>query len=145
MRFDLSSLSISSYVSAGPETLALHALEQLDAVGILRRCRVRPRAVRVMIALIAARMINQETYVPTSHWLCERSALPEMLDLRKNQLTGEKLFDAACDMLHHKETLESDLHKSVQGLLHFMGDAMYCDLSYTTAEESPSHPKYDED
>ncbi len=90
-----------------------------------------------MIALFAARMINQETYVPTSHWLCERSVLPEMLGLRKNQLTGVKLFDAACDMLQHKEALERDLYASVQRLFHFVGDAMYCDLSYTTAEEGP--------
>jgi transposase len=95
-------------VSYGAPMVALHAWEQLGLSGVLRTQGLIPSAIAMAQLMVANRLVE-----PLSEWAlidwAERTALPEMLDVRITKTAKDRLYRTSDELLKCQKPLEQAL------------------------------------
>ena len=135
-RVDLDSMQLMNSRSIGGEAVALSALlkvgldEKLSALGF------NAKQVSAAIGNIIGRMVQPGSELSTHQWLCEHSALGELLDV---DYTGQSLYGLyrASDLLwQHHEQIEDDLYRQHCALFDVQETITLFDLTNTFFEGS---------
>ena len=97
-------------VPYGAPMVALHAWEQLGLSDVLRKEGLAPSAIATAQLMVANRLIE-----PLSEWAlidwAERTALPEMLDVRITKTTKDRLYRTSDQILKCRKSIEQVLRK----------------------------------
>ena len=128
---DVGSMRHRDVRSVGIETAAMHALDRLGVADMLAQLGVGTRRTKLALAQIASRMANPASELETHRWLCDDSALPEMLDLSIADLKLGALYRVADTLYRHRQQLESSLYRRQCDLFGHRSTVMLYDLTNT--------------
>jgi len=100
------SLTLSRPRTVGVEAVALWAMRQVDFVGLLARLRLSGPQRAAVLGVIVGRMAAPGSELATQRWLCERSALGELLDVDFEAMSLMQLYRAGDVLMRHRAALE---------------------------------------
>jgi hypothetical protein len=95
--------------SIGAETLALHALQQLQLDQKLTALGFNGIDLAAAIGSIIARMVSPGSERHTHRWLNHQSCLGELIDVDYGKISLTRLYKVSDKLLSHQVTLESFL------------------------------------
>ena len=131
---DVATLELLRPRSVGVEQVALWAIEQLQLIPLLKRlgCNGRQRAAAV--GAIIGRMAAPGSERATYRWLCQRSALGELLEIDFESMSMMQLYRVS-DLLHDaRNAIENHLFDQVSDLFGLGVTVTLYDLSNTYFE-----------
>ena len=128
---DVGSMRHRECRSVGTETAAMHALDELGVADMLARLGVGARRTKLALAQIASRMAHPASELETHRWLCDDSALTEMLELSIADLKLGALYRVADTLYKYRKQLESGLYRRQCDLLGHRSTVMLYDLTNT--------------
>ena len=125
----------------GAPMVALHAWDQLGLSDVLRREGLLPSAIATAKLMVANRLIE-----PLSEWAlidwAERTALPEMLDVRITQTTKDRLYRTSDQLLKCRKSIEQALRSRERQLFNLNRSVVLYDVTNTHFEGlCASNPK----
>ena len=139
---DVSTLALIRPRSAGVETVGLWAMEQLGLEVLLERLGFNGTQRALAMATIIARMAQPGSERASWRWLCERSALGELLDVDFERMSAMRLYRASDALMAHRETIENHLFEQVTDLFGLRHTVTLYDLTNTFFEgEAAAQPK----
>lgn len=120
-------------VQFGPQIVAMKAWEQLGLGEILRQRELNDAQIATAQLLVAARLID-----PSSEWAlidwAERTALPEMLNLRVTKTTKDRLYRAGDALFAQHKAIEDALRARECDLFGGAGSIVLYDMTNTHFE-----------
>jgi hypothetical protein len=120
-------------VAYGPQIVALDAWEKLGLSPMLEAAGLNPSQIATAQLLVAGRLIE-----PSSEWAlidwAERTALPELPDLRVTKSTQDRLYHTGDALFAHRKTIEEQLREREAGLFDSAGSIVLYDLTNTHFE-----------
>lgn len=120
-------------VQLGPQLVALEAWERLGLGSMLEQSGLNPSQIATAQLLVANRLI-----APSSEWAlidwAERTALPEMLDLRITKTTKDRLYHVGDALLARRQTLEAGLRAREADIFGSAGGIVLYDMTNTHFE-----------
>ncbi|WP_183734271.1 IS1634 family transposase, partial [Desulfurispira natronophila] len=124
------------------EHLSLWAMAQVDFSGILRDLGFNSAQRSAAIGSIVGRMARPASEHATYQWLCQHSALGELLDVDYSFGSNAWLYRISDRLLRHREAIESKLFERLQSLFHLECTVTLYDLTNTYMEgEAGENPK----
>lgn len=125
----------------GAELVALTAWEELGLTPILEEAGLPKKQISTAQLMVANRLIE-----PLSEWAlidwAERTALPELLDLRVTKTTKDRLYRTSDKLLEHREIIEKKLRDHEQTLFSSRRKLVLYDVTNTHFEGlCESNPK----
>lgn len=128
-------------VQFGPQLVALEAWKQLGLNPLLSDVGLNPSQIATAQLLVTSRLIE-----PSSEWALidwsERTALPELLDLRVTKSGKDRLYYAGDALYSHRKAIEAGLRKHEAGLFGSAGSVVLYDMTNTHFEGlCASNPK----
>ena len=120
---DVDSLQLLRPRSVGVEQVALWAMEQVQLIRLLDRLGFNGRQRAAAVGSIIARMAAPGSERATYRWLCQRSALGELLEVDFESMSMMQLYRVS-DLLEAARTpIEKHLFDQVTDLLSLEGEA----------------------
>lgn len=120
-------------VQLGPQLVALKAWEALGLSPMLRQAGLNASQIATARLLVAGRLIE-----PSSEWAlidwAERTALPELLDLRVTRSTKDRLYHVGDALFAHRKAIEAGLREHEAGLFDPAGSIVLYDMTNTHFE-----------
>ena len=120
-------------VEFGPQLVALEAWGQLGLGPMLEETGLNPSQIATAQLLVAARLIE-----PSSEWAlidwAERTALPEMLDLRVTKATKDRLYHVGDALFARRKAIEARLRANQSDLFGAAGGIVLYDMTNTHFE-----------
>ena len=120
-------------VQLGPQLVALEAWKRLGLGAILEESGLNPSQIATAQLLVANRLIE-----PSSEWAlvdwAERTALPEMLDLRVTKSGKDRLYRAGDALFARRKAIEAGLRASESDLFGAHGSIVLYDMTNTHFE-----------
>ena len=108
-------IETENVVGFGSELVALAAWNELGLTSVLEDAGMPKKQIATAQLMVANRLIE-----PLSEWAliewAERTALPELLDLRLTKTTKDRLYRTSDKLLAHRETIEKKLRDTEQTL-----------------------------
>ena len=139
---DVNSLALVRPRSVGVEALGLWAMEQLGLGGALERLGFGARERALAMATVIARMARPGSERATWRWLCERSALGELLDVDFERMSAMRLYRVSDALLAKRDAIEAHLFDQATDLFGLSHTVTLYDLTNTFFEgEAASQPK----
>ncbi|MEJ2387350.1 MAG: IS1634 family transposase [Chromatiaceae bacterium] len=136
------SLTLSRPRTVGVEAVALWAMRQVDFVGLLARLRLSGPQRAAVLGVIVGRMAAPGSELATQRWLCERSALGELLDVDFEAMSLMQLYRAGDVLMRHRAALEEAVFTRLSDLFALDWTVTLYDLTNTYFEgEAPINPK----
>jgi transposase len=136
------SLKLSRPRTVGVEAVGLWAMAQVDFVELLETLGLTGPQRAAVLGVILGRMAAPGSELATQRWLCERSALGELLDVDFEAMSLMQLYRAADVLMRHREALEGALFVRVSGLFGLDWSVTLYDLTNTYFEgEAATNPK----
>jgi transposase len=128
-------------VDFGPELVALEAWNTLGLTTILEDLHLPKQQIATAQLLVANRLIE-----PLSEWAlikwAERTALPELLDLRVTKTTKDRLYRTSDALLGHRQIIEQKLRDTERTLFSSRRKLVLYDVTNTHFEGlCESNPK----
>jgi len=125
----------------GSELVALEAWDELGLTTVLEEAGMPKKQIATAQLMVANRLIE-----PLSEWAlidwAERTALPELLDLRVTKTTKDRLYRTSDTLLGHRETIEKKLRNHEQTLFSSRRKLVLYDVTNTHFEGlCESNPK----
>ncbi|MFN2257106.1 MAG: transposase, partial [Desulfuromonadaceae bacterium] len=111
---DVSSLQSTCPRSVGVEHLGLWAMAQVDFAGILTELGFNSVQCSAAMGSIIGRMARPASENATWDWLCQYSALGELLDVDYSFGSKARLYRASDLLLQHRSAIESRLFARLQ-------------------------------
>jgi len=121
--------------SIGAETLALHALQQLQLDQKLTALGFNGVDLAAAIGSIIARMVSPGSERHTHRWLNHQSCLGELIDVDYSKISLTRLYKVSDKLLSHQAMLESFLATQEQTLFNLPRQIILVDLTNTYFEE----------
>ena len=120
-------------VQLGPQLVALEAWKRLGMGTILKEAGLNPSQIATAQLLVANRLIE-----PSSEWAlvdwAERTALPEMLDLRVTKSGKDRLYRAGDALFARHKAIEASLRARESDLFGAHGSIVLYDMTNTHFE-----------
>jgi transposase len=120
-------------VQFGPQLVALEAWKQLGISPLLEKAGLNASQIATAQLLVANRLIE-----PSSEWAlidwAERTALPEMLNLRVTKSTKDRLYHAGDALFKHRKVIEAGLRTHEADLFNAHGSIVLYDMTNTHFE-----------
>ena len=139
---DVSTLALIRPRSVGVETVGLWAMEQLGLEALLDRLGFNGTQRALAMATIIARMARPGSERASWRWLCERSALGELLGVDFERMSGMRLYRASDALMAHRQAIENHLFEQVTDLFGLGHTVTLYDLTNTFFEgEAAAQPK----
>jgi len=139
---DVNSLALVRPRSVGVEALGLWAMEQLGLDGALERLGFGAKERALAIATVIARMARPGSERATWRWLCERSALGELLEVDFERMSAMRLYRVSDALLANRDAIEAHLFNQVTNLFGLSHTVTLYDLTNTFFEgEAAAQPK----
>lgn len=139
---EIDSLTLARPRTVGVEALGLWAMAQVDFIALLERLGLTGPQRAAVVGVIVGRMAAPGSELATQRWLCERSALGELLDVDFEAMHLMQLYRAADVLMRHREALERAVFARVSELFGLDWTVTLYDLTNTYFEgEAPSNPR----
>ena len=139
---DVSSLELIRPRSVGVENAGLWAMEQLGLEALLERLGFNGTQRALALATIIARMAAPGSERASWRWLCERSALGELLGVDFERMSMMRLYRASDALLAQRAAIEGHLFEQVADLFGLPQTVTLYDLTNTFFEgEAAAQPK----
>ena len=139
---DVSSLELIRPRSVGVENVGLWAMEQLGLEALLERLGFNGTQRALAMATIVARMAAPGSERASGRWLCERSALGELLGVDFERMSMMRLYRASDALLARRAAIEAHLFEHVADLFALPQTVTLYDLTNTFFEgEAAAQPK----
>jgi transposase len=139
---EVDSLVLSRPRTVGVEAVGLWAMAQVDFIALLEELGLTGPQRAAVLGVILGRMAAPGSELATQRWLCERSALGELLDVDFEAMSLMQLYRASDVLMRHRETLEAALFARVSELFGLDWTVTLYDLTNTYFEgEAPINPK----
>ena len=139
---DVSSLELIRPRSVGVENVGLWAMEQLGLEALLERLGFNGTQRALAMATIIARMAAPGSERASWRWLCERSALGELLGVDFERMSMMRLYRASDALLAQRAAIEAHLFEQVADLFALPQTVTLYDLTNTFFEgEAAAQPK----
>ena len=139
---DVSSLELIRPRSVGVENVGLWAMEQLGLEALLERLGFNGTQRALAMATIIARMAAPGSERASWRWLCERSALGELLGVDFERMSMMRLYRASDALLARRAAIEAHLFEHVADLFALPQTVTLYDLTNTFFEgEAAAQPK----
>lgn len=139
---DVNSLSLVRPRSVGVEALGLWAIEKLGLDSALERLGLNAKERALAMATVIARMARPGSERATWRWLCQRSALGELLDVDFERMSAMRLYRVSDSLLANRDAIEAHLFDQVTGLFGLSHTVTLYDLTNTFFEgEAAAQPK----
>jgi transposase len=120
-------------VEFGPQLVALEAWGRLGLGPMLEETGLNPSQIATAQLLVASRLIE-----PSSEWAlidwAERTALPEMLDLRVTKTAKDRLYHVGDALLARRKAIEARLRANQSDLFGAAGGIVLYDMTNTHFE-----------
>ncbi len=120
-------------VPFGPQLVALEAWKSLGLSAVLEKAGLNASQIATAQLLVAGRLIE-----PSSEWAlidwAERTALPELLDLRVTKSSKDRLYHAGDALFSHRKAIEAALREREAGLFDSPGNIVLYDMTNTHFE-----------
>ena len=113
---DVSTLELLRPRSVGVEAVGLWAMEQLGVEALLERLGFNATQRALALATIIARMAQPGSERASWRWLCERSALGELLGVDFERMSMMRLYRASAALLAQRVAVEAQLFEQVTDL-----------------------------
>ena len=133
-RVDVASLDLVRPRSVGVEHVGLWAMEQLGVGALLERLGFNGPQRAVATASIVARMAAPGSERASWRWLCERSALGELLDTDFETMSPMRLYRASDALTVHREAIERHVFEHATELFGLRHTVTLYDLTNTFFE-----------
>jgi len=139
---EIDSLILSRPRTVGVEAVGLWAMAQVDFIALLEELGLTGPQRAAVLGVILGRMAAPGSELATRRWLCERSALGELLDVDFEAMSLMQLYRASDVLMRHREALEAALFARVSELFGLDWTVTLYDLTNTYFEgEAPINPK----
>ena len=139
---DVSSLELIRPRSVGVENVGLWAMEQLGLEALLERLGFNGTQRALAMATIIARMAAPGSERASWRWLCERSALGELLGVDFERMSMMRLYRSSDALLARRAAIEAHLFGQVADLFALPQTVTLYDLTNTFFEgEAAAQPK----
>jgi len=120
-------------VGFGAELVAIEAWNKLGLTSVLKNVGMPKKQISAAQLMVSNRLIE-----PLSEWAlinwAERTALPELLDLRITKTTKDRLYRTSDKLLEHREMIESKLRNHEQTLFSSRRKLILYDVTNTHFE-----------
>jgi hypothetical protein len=120
-------------VQLGPQLVALKAWESLGLTSMLQEAGLNASQIATAQLLVAGRLIE-----PSSEWAlidwAERTALPELLDVRVTKSTKDRLYHVGDALFARHKAIEAALRRREAGLFDSAGSIVLYDMTNTHFE-----------
>ena len=133
-RVDVASLELLRPRSVGVEQVALWAMQQVQLIPLLQRLGLNGRQRAAAVGSIIARMAAPGSERATYRWLCQRSALGELLEVDFQTMSLMQLYRAADALARHQQHIEKHLFDRVTELFGLHTTVTLYDLTNTYFE-----------
>lgn len=131
---DVASLELVRPRSVGVEHAGLAALSCLELPQILESAGLNGAQRAAALGSIIGRMAVPGSELATWRWLCERSALGELLEVDFEAMPLMRLYRASDLLVKHRETIEAALFGRIQDLFALPTTVTLYDLTNTYFE-----------
>ena len=131
---DLNSITMESGKEIGAERLCWHMLERMNIEDLLRRKGWKQRAIDHAKIAIISRAIKGCSEHKTARWLRNNTGLPELFNLRPENITRHHLYYAATGLYEIKEELERHLYNRCLNMFNLDDTLAIYDLTNTYFE-----------
>ena len=139
---EVDSLILSRPRTVGVEAVGLWAMAQVDFVGLLQDLGLTGRQRAALVGAILGRMAAPGLERATHRWLCERSALGELLEVDFEALHLMAFYRASDALVRHREAIEQTVFARVSELFGLGWTVTLYDLTNTYFEgEAAANPK----
>lgn len=129
----LDEIQTQQVVELGPQLVAMQAWEALDFTQMLGNLGMNPTAIATAQVMVANRLIE-----PLSDWAlidwAQRTALPELLDVRLSPTTKDRLYRVSDELLKHRKAIETRLRGKSQDLFSLNRSVILYDVTNTHFE-----------
>lgn len=129
----LDQVETENVVEFGPELVALEAWDALGLTHLLEELDLPKKQIATAQLMVVNRLIE-----PLSEWAliewAERTALPELLDLRVTKTMKDRLYRTSDALLGHRETIEKKLRDHEQTLFSSRRKLVLYDVTNTHFE-----------
>ena len=133
-RVDVASLELLRPRSVGVEQVALWAMEQVRLIPLLQSLGLNGRQRAAAVGSIIGRMAAPGSERATYRWLCQRSALGELLQVDFETMSMMQLYRAADALVRHQQQIEEHLFNRVTELFGLPTTVTLYDLTNTYFE-----------
>ena len=141
MAVELDSLALTRPRSVGVEQVGLWALAQVGLDELLAAQGVNAALRAAAIGSIVGRLACPASERATHAWLCERSALGELLDVHFARTGAMQLYRASDALLKHRAAIETHLFTQAMDLFDLAPTVTLYDLTNTYYEgEADAQP-----
>jgi len=141
-RIVVDSLTLSRPRTVGVEAVGLWAMAQVEFVALLETLGLTGPQRAAVLGVILGRMGAPGSELATRRWLCERSALGELLDVDFEAMSLMQLYRAADVLMRHREAIEGTVFTRLSGLFGLDCSVTLYDLTNTYFEgEAARNPK----
>ena len=134
MAVDVDSLTLTRPRSVGVEQVGLWALAQVGLDELLTAQGVNASLRAAAVGSIIGRLAYPASERATHAWLCERSALGELLGVDFERMGAMQLYRASDALLKHRTAIETHLFERAMGLFDLAPTVTLYDLTNTYYE-----------
>ena len=139
---EVDSLTLTRPRTVGVEALGLWAMGQVEFIALLEQLGLTGPQRAAVVGVIVGRMAAPGSELATQRWLCERSALGELLDVDFEAMSVMQLYRAGDVLMRHRAVLERAVFARVSELFGLDWTVTLYDLTNTYFEgEAPINPK----
>ena len=129
----LDEIQTEQVVQLGPQLVAMKAWDALGFTPMLQNLGMNPTAISTAQVMISNRLIE-----PLSEWALidwvQRTALPELLDVRLSKTTKDRLYRVSDELLKHRKSIETTLRDKTQNLFSLNRSVILYDVTNTHFE-----------
>lgn len=129
----LDEIQTQQVVELGPQLVAMKAWDALGFTPMLQNLGMNPTAIATAQVMISNRLIE-----PLSEWAliewAQRTALPELLDVRLSKSTKDRLYRVSDELLKHRKSIETTLCDKTQDLFSLKRSVILYDVTNTHFE-----------
>ena len=131
---DVGTLELIRPRSVGVEQVGLWAMEQLGLEALLERLGFNGTQRALAMATVIARMARPGSERASWRWLCERSALGELLEVDFERMSMMRLYRVSDALLDHRAAIEAHLFEQATDLFGLRHTVTLYDLTNTFFE-----------
>lgn len=129
----LDEIQTEQIVELGPQLVAMKGWDALGFTPMLQSLGMNSTAIATAQVMISNRLIE-----PLSEWAlidwAQRTALPELLDVRLSKTTKDRLYRVSDELLKHRKSIESTLRDKTQDLFSLKRSVILYDVTNTHFE-----------
>lgn len=129
----LDEIQTQQVVELGPQLVAMKAWDALGFPPMLQNLGMNPTAIATAQVMISNRLIE-----PLSEWAlidwAQRTALPELLDVRLSKTTKDRLYRVSDELLKHRKPIETTLRDKTRNLFSLSRSVILYDVTNTHFE-----------